>query len=240
MPHFASSLPFILAALLLSPCPGVAQHRGSEPVVVGQMRDVMWQGRLEGRLDLDTLADREHLYGLGPLEYLRGEILVLDGKGYRSTVTSDSTMAVEETFRMKAPFFGYARIPRWRQLPVPDSVRTLPQLETWLDRISADAPRPFFFRLTGQVERATIHIVNLPPGSEVRSPDDAHRGIVQYRIEDEPCELLGFFSTEHQSILTHHDTFQHLHLLTADRTRMGHLEEAWFGSGTLTLHLPAD
>lgn len=240
MSRHAANLFFLLTLPLLLPIPGQAQRHGHEPVVVGQMRDVMWQGRLEGRLDLDTLADREHLYGLGPLEYLRGEILVLDGKGYRSTVTSDSTMALEETFQMKAPFFGYARVPRWRQLPMPDSVRSLPQLETWLDRITSDAPRPFFFRLSGQVERATIHIVNLPPGSEVRSPDDAHRGIVQYRIEDEPCELLGFFSTEHQTILTHHDTFQHLHLLTADRKRMGHVEEAWFGSGTMTLHLPVD
>jgi acetolactate decarboxylase len=37
------------------------------------------------------------LYGLGTVEYLEGEILIIDGKSYKSMVNSDSTMKVEET-----------------------------------------------------------------------------------------------------------------------------------------------
>jgi len=66
--------------------------------VVGAMKEVMWKGKLSGTIDLDTLSNKQHLFGLGPVEYLAGEILIIDGKAYRSTVLTDSTMKVEETF----------------------------------------------------------------------------------------------------------------------------------------------
>jgi len=65
---------------------------GTQVTPVGAMREVMWGSRMEAVLDLDTLADRRHLYGLGPLDSLRGELLVVDGKVFRSTVRYSPTM----------------------------------------------------------------------------------------------------------------------------------------------------
>jgi len=50
--------------------------------ISGAMRNVMWKGELFGTIDCDTIADKTHLYGLGPVEYLTGEILIIDGVGY--------------------------------------------------------------------------------------------------------------------------------------------------------------
>lgn len=208
-----------------------------EVSILGQMKDTMWKGEIAGKIHLDTLADKAHLYGLGPVEYLRGEIMVLDGKAYKSSVVSDSAMLVEETFDLRAPFFAYTQVRDWEELAIPDSVSDLSRLEGYITQVSANSDQPFFFRLTGTVDSATIHIVNLPEGSSVSSPDEAHQGQRDYQLQDEPSEMVGFFSTSHQAIFTHHDTFMHIHLITADRQKMGHLDALALQPGA-KLYLP--
>lgn len=227
----------LINSLLISEA--AAQPNPAEVRLVGAMRDVMWKGELQGKLLLDTITSKKHLYGLGPVEYLAGEILIWDGKAYQSSVLTDSTMTVSEGYDIKAPFFAYANIARWTEQQLPDSVLTLAQLEAYLNEISKTFPRPFFFKLAGAVSDATIHVVNLPPGSSVSSPAEAHQGMTKYRLAQEQVQILGFFSTSHKSIFTHHDTYLHMHLITADRARMGHLDEANFAKGKMTLYLPA-
>lgn len=200
----------------------------------------MWKGQLVGTINLDTLSNRTHLYGLGPVEYLSGEILIMDGIAYKSTVISDTTMKVEETYDIKAPFFGYATIPTWSEQALPDSIQSIRQLEEYLDNLTKTLPRPFMFKLMGTVEQASIHIVNLPKGSIVSLPDEAHQGQKNYELKNEQAELIGFFSTEHKAIFTHHDTFLHLHLITSDKQKMGHLDEVMFKKGTMKLFLPVE
>ncbi len=215
-----------------------AQQQNNPVKIVGQMKDVMWQGQLSGNIDLDTITDKTNLYGLGPVEYLSGEILILNGKSYKSTVTSDSTMLVEETYQVKAPFFGYTNIPKWTEQLLPDNIQTIHQLERYLDTQTKNANRPFMFKLSGMVEKATIHIVNLPKGAKVRTPEDAHQGQKNYTLNNKQTDIVGFFSTTHQAIFTHHDTFLHMHLISADRKFMGHLDGVLIKAGTMKLYLP--
>jgi len=229
-----------LTILTLTSCTSTAQRTTNSVKIVGQMKDVMWKGQLYGNVKLDTIANKTNLYGLGPVEYLSGEILIIDGKSYKSTVVSDTTMKVEETYDIKAPFFGYANIAKWKEQTLPDSIQTIQQLEQYLDNVTKSSPRPFLFKLSGTVEQATIHIVNLPKDSKVSSPDEAHKGQKNYKLENEQSEIIGFFSTEHKAIFTHHDTFLHMHLITADRQKMGHLDEVLLKKGTMKLYLPTE
>lgn len=206
--------------------------------VIGQMKDVMWKGELFGKISLDSLSNREDLYGLGPVDYLAGELLVFGGKSYKSTVISDSSMKVEETFEVKAPFFAYSFIPSWESQTLPDSIRDISQLEQFLSKLSTPFKEPFLFKISATIDSAKIHVVNLPAGSKVSSPQDAHQGQVDYQLGDQPVDILGFFSTKHQTIFTHHDTFVHLHLITGDRKKMGHLDEVSFRKGSAVLYLP--
>lgn len=228
-----------LSLLTLANCTTGEQPASNQVRVVGEMRNVMWKGLLEGTIDLDTLSTNSHLYGLGPVEYLSGEIMVLDGRAYKSTVVSDSTMKVEETFDIKAPFFAYGIVSSWSEQALPDSILTMQHLETYLDQITMNASRPFMFKLTGIVDQAVIHIVNLPAGSSVSSPEEAHVGQVDYELQDEEAVIIGFFSTEHKAIFTHHDTFIHMHLMTNDLQKMGHVDEVLFKIGTMKLYLPS-
>lgn len=226
-----------LTILTATNCTTKSQQTTTEVKIVGEMKNVLWKGQLYGNINLDTIANKTNLYGLGPVEYLSGEILIIDGKSYKSTVTSDTTMNVEETYDIKAPFFGYANISKWKEQALPDSIQTIQQLELYLDKTTKSAPRPFMFKLSGTVEQATIHIVNLPKGSKISSPAEAHKGQISYKLKDEQVDIIGFFSTEHKAILTHHDTFLHMHLVTTDRQKMGHLDEVLFKKGTIKLYL---
>jgi acetolactate decarboxylase len=218
----------------------LAQASPHDVKIVGAMKNVMWKGELQGTINLDTLANKQYLYGLGPVEHLAGEIMILGGRAYRSSVVDNSTIKIEETYRIKAPFFGYANIEKWVEQPLPDSIRTLQQLESHLIYRARNSSRPFLFRLVGMVEFAKIHIVNLPKGSKVTSPDDAHAGQANYTIRQEPVEILGFFSTNHRSIFTHHDTYLHMHLITEDRKKMGHLDDVVFRRNSVRLLLPVE
>ena len=60
-------------------------------------------GKLAAALDLKTLAGRTHLYGLGPIEQLRGE----------ARVAPDGTVNVTDSFDAGVPFFVWAEVPHW-------------------------------------------------------------------------------------------------------------------------------
>jgi acetolactate decarboxylase len=217
-----------------------SQVHANEVVIVGAMKNVMRLGQLEGTISLDTIPERTHLYGLGPMEFLKGELMIVDGHSYRSQVVNDTVMQVEASFAEKAPFFVYANVASWSSQPLPRTVRTTAELEIYLNKITRDAPRPFAFRLVGKVKTASIHIVNLPDGSKVSSPEEAHRGQKNYPLTNETVEIVGFFSTEHQAIFTHHDSFVHMHLINESRTKMGHVDDLIFSPSTMTLLLPKE
>ncbi|MFA0962328.1 acetolactate decarboxylase [Roseivirga sp. BDSF3-8] len=204
--------------------------------ISGAMRNVMWKGELGPAIALDTISDKKGLYGLGPLSYLRGEIMVMDGDAYVSRVTSDTTMTVERGFEASAPFFVHTHMTEWEEVKLPAEVRSMENLEKFIEERRADRKRPFVFRLRGEVSMAKIHVQNLPEGSEVSSPEQAHRGQVNYALNDETVDIVGFFSTEHKGVFTHHDSFVHMHLITNDKGTMGHLDEMMMGE--MTLYLP--
>ncbi len=227
-----------LSTLLIISC---TNHGGQLKNVyaVGAMRNVMWKGQLQGTIDLDTISNRENLYGLGPVEYLSGEILIVDGVAYRATVLTDSTIKVEKTFALKAPFFVYTQVKQWQEHPLPDSIKSIPHLENFLNMITKTSPRPFAFKLVGTLESAAIHIVNLPAGISVSSPTEAHQGQIDYNLTNQPAELIGFFSTAHKGVFTHHDSFVHIHLITHDKNIMGHLDKMEMNPRSMKLFLPA-
>lgn len=232
-----------LTLVSLTACQPTAQNVTSSPVptttvrVAGAMKNVMWKGELGGVIQLDTLSTAG-MYGLGPLAGLRGEILLLDGQPYVSRVLTDTSMSVALDSLAQAPFFVYASATDWTTHTLPDSVLTIASLAAWVDSLSANAPRPFVFKLVGMIDSADIHIQNLPVGSTVSSPKEAHVGQTNYGLGAQAVEIIGFFSTEHHGVFTHHDSNVHLHLITQDRQQMGHLDAVTLRPSAMELYLP--
>lgn len=206
--------------------------------IAGAMRDVMWKGKLSGIIQLDTINDRKGLYGLGPLSNLRGELLINNGKVFVSKVVTDSTMIVEENPTVSAPFFVYGNVTKWTENILPDSVEDIASLEKHINTITQFQKRPFVFKLKGKVDNASIHIQNLPLGTKVSSPKEAHQGQKSYTLQNELVEIIGFFSTQHKGVFTHHDSFLHMHLITENQEMMGHLDRMDLSEQTMKLYLP--
>jgi len=215
-----------------------AQTSPHQVSIVGQMKDVKWKGELQGKLALDSLPGGTAVYGMGPLSFLRGEIMVYGGRYYVARVLPDSSMQVKEEAHIEAPFFGYAVIPAWKSMNLPNTVWNLSQLQTWLGTLNFNRGEAFMFRMEGQIQEARIHVVNLPEGSQVRSPEDAHRGKVDYVLNQGIVSIIGFYSTRHRGIFTHHDTYLHLHLLSADKQKMGHVDGLRFDPKHMRIFLP--
>jgi acetolactate decarboxylase len=231
---------FLLAVAWLSALTATNQPKPTPvPTIKGKMSAVMRQGKLGPVISTDTL-NQKNLYGFGPMAYLKGELLVLDGKVYQSTVINKKQMEVKEVGKATAPFFGYAHIAGWKQVVMPDSISDLITLENHLNQtLGATNPNyKTFFKLKVKAKEAIIHLVNLPKGTKVSSPEQAHKGLVQYPISNQEVEILGFYSQQHQTIFTHHDTNLHLHLISADRLTMGHLETITFEPKKVQLFLP--
>lgn len=205
--------------------------------VVGALKYVMKKGELEGVIHLDSIINKNHLFGMGPLEYLKGEITIFDGVSYVSKVADDNEIFIEKTFDVKAPFFAYEHISEWRKIDLAKNVKNAQDIEIFLDKMFNHDTNPFFFRIKGKVKKSDIHIVNLPDGTIVKSHDIVKKTKSSYQLTNEEVEILGFFSRKHQSIFTHHDTFIHLHLINNDKTKMGHVDEIELTKGAV-LYLP--
>src|SRR6516164_10404394 len=83
--------------------------RGYELWFVGAQRETIVNGKLAAALDLRTLADRPHLYGLGPLAQLRGEMTIADSRPALARVGRDGMVKVTQSF--DNPFIGRRRRP---------------------------------------------------------------------------------------------------------------------------------
>ncbi len=226
---------WILAVLSMS----VAHAQNGPVVASGTMRATMTQGQLAGLIQLDSIALTGY-YGLGPLEYLHGELLLLDGKAYCARAITDSTMVVSVKPAVGAPFFVHQRVERWEPLQLPDSVKDLRTLDAFLSVQFGEASPPFAFRLSGQFIAVDVHVLDVPPGTEVRQRSDVTPHNKHYHLRDAEADALGFFSTRHKTVFTHHDAHIHVHAITPARDWMGHVEDLRFAASAMKLLIATD
>src|SRR5215510_11884681 len=75
---------------------------------IGAQRETVMNGKLESVIDVRTLASRPHLYAIGPIEDLRGEVTIIDGRPALARVAQDGRVQVRESFETGAPFLVWA------------------------------------------------------------------------------------------------------------------------------------
>ena len=201
--------------------------------VVGQMRDVMWKGDLVGKVSTDSL-NHPNAYGLGPIENLKGEVLLFEGQTFISKVIDSVAHQVTQVNSIKAPFFVYSKESNLNAISVVPSELSLKSTEELIDSLYFDYDKPLLIRIDGVFKDITVHSVNLPEGSSVASPDQAHKGLTQYRYKNLSGSIVGFFSRNHKAIFTHHDSFFHAHFISDDRSVMGHVDSVFFNSDNTT------
>jgi hypothetical protein len=201
---------------------------------IGAQCETIMNGKLAAALDLKTLAGRPHLYGLGPIEQLRGEVTIADCRPALARVAPDGTVHV-------VPFFVWAEVPEWIRMPIPAAVRSFEDLERFLPRAAEanglDAEKPLPFLVTGRQDLIEYHILNRigdPPHNV-----EAHKKIqIVFELARVEATIVGFHSTRHRGVFTPGDSNIHIHFQTPDNSNSGHIQKLEIGDGA-TLCLPA-
>jgi acetolactate decarboxylase len=208
---------------------------------IGGQRETIMNGKLAAVLDLKTLAGRQHLYGIGPIEQLRGEVTIASSRPALARVASDGTVKVTESFEAGVPFFVWAEVPLWHHVPIPAEVRSFQDLESFVPKaageVGLDVDKPLPFLVRGRERLIEFHVLNrigdAPHGMEM------HKKVqVTFELEDAEMIIVGFHSTKHRGIFTPGDSNIHIHFQTLDNSKSGHIQKLQLGEGAI-LSLPA-
>ena len=235
---------FILAILvfsiLLSSCrTGSRKDKGSDVQYFGNLDSIM-AGEYPAVFNMDSLADKKNVYGLGTLDSMSGEIQIFNSQPYHSVVENDS-LIVGSVGSQNAALLVYAQVSDWREISIPISVVNQEALVGFLEydeemsEISANAP--LVFTIEGKAEEVEWHVLK---GEVVDSThiDQVHNiASVSGVLRDVDVEIIGFYSREHEGVFTHHNLPLHLHFKTADGSIAGHLDNLELGQD-MTMRIP--
>lgn len=225
------ALPFAL--LLLAT---IVHAQNDSVQAAGAMRTALQAGHAPAVIQMRELMRPGH-FGLGPLTDLRGELLLLDGRCLAATVGPDGKLRVSSPPDAGAPFFVHQQVENWEPMDLPDSVTTLTALDHWLTAKALADGAPFAFRLDGRFRSVDVHVLNVPEGTAVNSREEAHRWDARFQEVDRVMTVLGFFSTKHHGVFTHHGSNVHLHAVSAERDWMGHVEALDLAPGAVQLFI---
>jgi acetolactate decarboxylase len=208
---------------------------------IGTQREAIMNGKLAAALDLNTLAGRSHLYGLGPIEQLRGEVKIADSRPALARVGPYGAVEVTQSFDSGAPFFVWAEVPRWVERPIPGEIRSYSDLEHFVPLAAAaaglDADQPLPFLVTGRENLIEFHVLNRI--GDAPHDMETHKKIqIKFELQQTEATIVGFHSTRHRGTFTPGDSNIHIHFQTPDNRQSGHIQRLEIGGGAM-LGLPA-
>jgi acetolactate decarboxylase len=221
--------------------PTTVSGTGYQLWFIGAQRETIMNGKLTAALDLTTLAGRDHLFGLGPLEQLRGEVTIADSRPAVARVSRDGTVSVAQSFAAGAPFFVWAEVPRWITTPIPAGIRSYEDLERFVPSAAAaaglDAEKPLPFLVMGRQDLIEFHILNRI-GDPPHNMEEHKKIQIKFELANTEATIVGFHSTRHRGIFTPGDSNIHIHFQTPDNEKSGHIQKLELGNGAM-LNLPA-
>ncbi len=199
----------------------------------GALKDIM-SGDLDSKIALDTISGYKHLYALGAMDGLKGEIQIFDGTSYNSKIVQRK-MSVDSTFNTGASLLIYTQVKQWEMQMLPDSLVDVSGLETYLKtmvserNICGELPLPFL--IEGKVKSLYWHVVD-GTGIHGEHSHKTHKNSgLSGQINGHEVVILGFFSENHKGFLTHQDSSVHMHFKTIEDSIAGHVDNLKVGKG---------
>ena len=204
----------------------------------GALKIMMHKGDISAKANLQDFASEEHLYALGALENLKGEILILDSEPFISSV-HDSALSVDHSFDHGAALLVKSQVHSWNEYAIPEDITEQEHLEVFIEKTAQanglDTAKPFPFLLEGTVESFDWHVIDWPEGDTEHSHQKHVNSGLNGTIHHTDVTILGFYSRHHHRIFTHHSTNVHMHVKSATVT--GHVDGLILGKD-MTLKLP--
>ena len=206
----------------------------------GALKNIMHKGDVTAKAGLSDLKEVEHLYALGALENLKGEIQIFNSSPF-NTMVADSTLSFDNTFEKKATLVVYVSVSKWYSLNIPDDVVTYDQLESYIEQSAQEnqinIEEPFPFLIEGTANSIDWHVINWKDGDTEHSHEKHINSGLNGTVNNRDVKMLGFYSNSHHAIFTHHTTNMHIHVKTDDNKIAGHVDGLTLGKGMI-LKLP--
>ena len=171
-----------------------------------------------------------HLYGLGPLEGLRGEVSIFGGMPSIARIEREMVVTAA-SWRARACFLVWAQVPAWFEHSFDQSKEAIPADLDGIERevvalvleAGLDPDRPLPFRVRATAVEATLHVLDKRDG-QPHNPERHEQAKVRRTLEHAAVELVGFYSRHHRGVFTPGESNVHVHLQTEDGRISGHLE----------------
>ena len=206
----------------------------------GALKNMMHKGDLSAKADLRNLQETKHLYAIGAIESLKGEIQIFNSQSFNSHEELDS-MVINDSFERKACLLVYASVQEWRSIEIPATITNQKQLEKFIKESAhannIDINEPFPFLLEGMVTSFDWHVINWKDGDTEHSHEKHVNSGLHGTKENLALDMLGFYSNSHHAIFTHHTTNIHVHFKTKDGKMAGHVDDLNLGE-KMVLKLP--
>jgi len=247
---FVASIMFALV-LMVNVSTGGEPTKDGLVEYIGAQKNMFETGKAEGVLNLKFFQGKENMYAVGPAALLNGEITILNSKPYVAKVR-ENDYHVDNTLSHDALFIVWAQVPRWKDIPVTESVNTYVQLQNFVEDQAAalgmDTSKPIPFQFSGTPVEIVWHINcdktdNKPITRELFAKSKAI-----YTMKNEPVDLIGFYSERHYGIFISQyapaikpgsgdKNAVHMHLISRTTKATGHIDDITLGKG-MTLRLP--
>ena len=216
----------------------------------GEMHRVIGMQQHQGRIRLQELCQRPHVFAVGAVEGLNGEITIVDSAPVVTQVGrgGQGVASLKQHEEVQATMIIGASVSAWKSIEIPQRLNDQ-ELDAWLEKTLRDsgfAPnQPTVFRILGRFERAELHVINgaCPVHARIRKLDiPAAQRPFEATLTDVDGEVVGIFAKDAVGKITHPATSCHKHLVytNASGERLtAHLESLTVEAGCrLLLPLP--
>ena len=227
--------------IIMNSC-SVSNDKQVEVHHFGALKNMMHKGDLSAKVTLDELKEMNHLFALGAVENLKGEVLILDGipsVSYVKGNDSSKTMMLDDSFEKNACLLVLASVEEWESINIPNTVVTYEEFEGYVAETAAekgiDIEKPFSFMIEGLAKSFDWHIIDWPENDTEHSHEKHIYSGLYGTLENQTVEMLGFYSNKHHAIFTHHSTNMHVHVKSDKAT--GHADNFTLGENMI-LKLP--
>ncbi len=207
----------------------------------GALKTIM-SGDLSATIALDSLSSKENLYALGAVENLNGEIQIFDGNAFNSMLNNKDVI-IDSSFDKKAALLVYAQVEEWQSISLPKEIISKEQLEQFVmsnaKSLGIDTEQPFPFLIEGKVESLNWHIIEWKANDTIHTHQKHKEAGANGILNNTDVSILGFYSTKHKAVFTHHSTFMHMHFKIVNGRLAGHVDDLELNTNCI-LKLPKE
>lgn len=228
----------IITAFTLFSCKD--NNNGIDVTIYGELFQIMHEGRRIGEISLLDAVTENFTYGLGAMEGLNGEVVIMDNKILINTAEpNEIPVSISEiTSEDRALLLATATVENWQTVRIFDSA-TSSNIDEIIKnkayKMGINTNMPFLFMIDGDFELLNWHIISSPG---IGGNHNDHLSSAWTRSDKNlDGKILGFYSENHQAIFTHHTTYTHMHVIYEVDQLSGHVDDLILKSHW-TLSLP--